>query len=48
MFLGFEVQPIPGDVEVLQISVEEREELPIYISIAEDEILCISYLFTED
>jgi len=38
-------QPIPGDVEVLKISIENREELPIYISIAEDELLCICYLF---
>ena len=46
--LIFEVQPIPGDVEVLQISVEDRGELPIYISSADDEILCMSYLFKKD
>lgn len=44
---AFEVQPIPGGVEVLQIVLEDREELPLFISVAEDEILCISYLFTE-
>ncbi len=43
----FEVNPIPGDVEVLQILVEDREELPIFISASEEQILCIAYLFPE-
>jgi uncharacterized protein YjfI (DUF2170 family) len=44
----FEVNPIPGDVEVLQIVVEDREELPIFLSASEDQILCIAYLFKLD
>ena len=44
----FEVLPIPGEVEVLQIVVEDREELPIFVSASEDQILCIAYLFKED
>ena len=43
----FEVNPIPGEVEVLQILIEDREELPIFISASEEQILCISYLFKE-
>ena len=46
--LAFEVQPIPGEVEVLQVLVEDRQELPIYISGADSEILCMSYLFKKD
>jgi len=46
--LSLSVQPIPGEVEVLQVLIEGREELPIYLSISGDEILCISYLFKED
>ncbi len=46
--LSFEVHPIPGEIEVLQILVEGREELPIYISATKEQILCIAYLFTED
>lgn len=46
--LPFEVQPIPGDIEVLQVSVEGREELPIFISYADREIICMSYLFKKD
>lgn len=46
--LGFDVHPIPGDVDVLQILVEDREELPLYISASDEQILCIAYLFKED
>jgi len=46
--LPFEVQPIPGEVEVLQVLVEGREELPIFISYADREIICMSYLFKKD
>jgi uncharacterized protein YjfI (DUF2170 family) len=35
-------------VEVLQIIVEDREELPIFVSASEEQILCIAYLFKED
>ncbi len=44
----FEVNPIPGEVEVLQIVIEDREELPIFISVSEEQILCMSYLFKQD
>lgn len=44
----FDVTPIPGEVEVLQITVEDREELPIFISVSEEQILCIAYLFKQE
>jgi len=44
----FEVNPIPGEIEVLQIIIEDREELPIFISSSDEQILCISYLFKEN
>ncbi len=43
-----ECQPIPGEVDVLQVTVDSREEVPIFVSIAEDQILCIAWLFEED
>lgn len=46
--VNFDVQPIPGDIEVLQVLVEGRAELPIYISVAEEEILCIVHLFKDE
>lgn len=42
-----ECQPIPGDVEVIQITLEDFEELPCYISVTDEQILCITYLFEE-
>jgi len=44
---AFDVTPIPGEIEVLRISVEDREELPIFVSVSGEQILCIAYLFKE-
>ena len=44
----FDCQPISGDVDVLQITVEGREELPIFVSVTDDQILCITYLWGSD
>ena len=44
----FDCQPITGEVDVLQITIIEREELPIFVSVTEDQILCITYLWGED
>ena len=44
----FECQPIPGEVDVLQVTVGDFEELPSYVSITDTQVLCITWLFTED
>jgi hypothetical protein len=44
----FDCQPISGDVDVLQITVLGREELPIFLSVTDDQILCITYLWGEE
>lgn len=41
----FDCQPISGEVDVLQISIIDREELPIFVSVTDDQILCITYLW---
>ena len=46
--MSFDCQPISGEVDVLQISILEREELPIFVSVTEDQIICISYLWDVD
>jgi len=46
--LIFDCQPISGEVDVLQVSVIGREELPIFISVTDDQILCITYLWGEE
>lgn len=44
----FDCQPIPGDVDLLQITVNEIEEVPVFLSVTDTQILCISHLWTED
>lgn len=44
----FECHPIPGEVELLQISLAGREEIPIFVSVTDEQILCISYLWGEN
>ena len=43
----FDCQLISGEVDVLQIMVEGFEEIPIYISATDTQILCIAYLWSE-
>lgn len=43
----FTVQPLPGEIEVLCVTVEGREELPVFLSRTDEQILCIAYLFEE-
>lgn len=37
-----------GDVDVLIVTVQDREEFPIYITVDESQILSITHLWTED
>ncbi|ALO35774.1 hypothetical protein CMT41_14400 [Colwellia sp. MT41] len=46
--MSFDCQPISGEVDVLQISILGREELPIFVSVTEDQIICICYLWGLD
>ena len=45
---SFECEAIPGDVEVLQITVGDFHEIPCFLSVTETQILCIAYLWTEE
>ncbi len=42
---GFESFIIPGDQDVLQVIVDGNDDLPIYVTKTEEQILCICYLF---
>ena len=44
----FDLQPIPGEAEVIQVIVNGQEELPIFVTASDDQILCICYLWSED
>ena len=46
--MTFDCQPISGEVDVLQITILGREELPIFVSVTDDQILCITYLWGEE
>jgi len=45
---NFNCTPIDGEIDVLQVEVVGREEIPIFISISDSQILCIAYLWGED
>ncbi|MDO5693405.1 MAG: DUF2170 family protein [Pseudomonadota bacterium] len=46
--VAVQLQPISGDVPVLQVSIEGRDELPIFITCSDTQIICLCYLWTED
>lgn len=46
--LQLQTEIIEGDVDVLIVTVEDREEFPIYVTVDDSQILCISYLWLEE
>jgi len=38
---------IPGEIDVLQVQAEDREEFPIYVTVDDSQILCVSYMWKE-
>lgn len=38
---------LPGEVDILAVTVEDREEFPVYLTVDDSQILCISHLWTE-
>ncbi|MDQ0569556.1 uncharacterized protein YjfI (DUF2170 family) [Variovorax paradoxus] len=46
--LTVQLQPIPGQTPVVQVSIEGRDELPIFITSSDMQIICICYLWTEE
>ena len=44
----FEQQIIPGEEDVLQITLTDREEIPVYITLTDTQMLCLSYLWHEN
>lgn len=51
---GFKLDVLPiqdngdGEITVLQVIVEGFDELPIYVTATEEQILCVTNLFTQD
>lgn len=46
--LPVQLQPIPGHTPVVQVSIEGRDELPIFVTSSDMQIICICYLWTEE
>lgn len=45
--LSVHLHPISGAVAVVQVSIETRDELPIFITCSDSQILCMCYLWTD-
>ncbi|NOY72221.1 MAG: YjfI family protein [Gammaproteobacteria bacterium] len=45
---GLSIEMFDGENTVACIKVEDREEFPIYMTVDDGQILCISYLFGDD
>ena len=45
---SFDCSVIAGDQEVLQVILSDVEEIPIYVTITDTQILCIAYLFNKE
>jgi len=43
----FSCLPMHGEQEVLRVEVKGLEEVPIFVTVTETQIICISYLFTK-
>lgn len=43
----FNCLPMPGELEVLRVEVSALEEMPIFVTVTETQVLCISYLFNK-
>ena len=46
--LEFEYQMIQGEVDVAEIIINGRNELPVFLTMSDDQLLCICYLWSED
>ncbi|MDR0564572.1 MAG: YjfI family protein [Azoarcus sp.] len=42
------LQPIPGETSVIQVLIGGREELPIFVTASDEQILCICYLWKDE
>lgn len=45
---SFDCTPLGGAIDVLQVNIIGREEIPIFISVSDHQIHCIAYLWGED
>ena len=46
--LFYDLQPIPAETEVVRVTITDKEELPIFVTATDTQLLCICYLWGED
>jgi hypothetical protein len=46
--LRLRTEIIPSEIDILLVSIEDREDFPIYITVDESQILCMSHLWREE
>lgn len=45
---SFNCLPMPGEQEVVQVTLSDQDEIPMYVTITDTQMLCIAYLFHEN
>lgn len=45
--VAVQLQPMAGEVPVIQVSIAGREELPIFLTCTDAQIICLCYLWAE-
>ena len=43
-----QLQPIAGEVPVIRVSIEGRDELPIFVTSSDTQFICLCYLWTDE
>ncbi|WP_038210613.1 DUF2170 family protein [Xenophilus azovorans] len=46
--VGVQLQPIAGEVPVIQVCIEGRDELPIFVTCSDTQLICLCYLWTDE
>ena len=44
----FSCLPMTGEQDVLRVDVSDLEEMPIFVTVTDTQIICISYLFNKN
>nr|VFK28287.1 MAG: hypothetical protein BECKMB1821G_GA0114241_103532 [Candidatus Kentron sp. MB]VFK32517.1 MAG: hypothetical protein BECKMB1821I_GA0114274_10348 [Candidatus Kentron sp. MB]VFK75955.1 MAG: hypothetical protein BECKMB1821H_GA0114242_10378 [Candidatus Kentron sp. MB] len=45
--MRFTAEIVEGEIPLIRVAVEDREEFPIYLTVDDDQILCTTYLWKE-
>ncbi|WP_225783633.1 YjfI family protein [Xenophilus sp. Marseille-Q4582] len=46
--VAVQLQPIAGEVPVIRVSIEGRDELPIFVTSSDTQFICLCYLWTDE